>query len=252
MSTCSPVMVAAVAVPPCGQSVHAPSGCSRLAQLVAGEHRAAGRLRRPPSAPPGSCTSPPRPKRSRPWEARASSPKKRRFPCRAVRMQPHHPGDAPPHVEPWSSECATPRHRRAGSWRGAHRPPGAGRADHRRYRRPAPRPRSRPLGSLTPSTGSSPRHVAARRGPRRTPPTARRDAGQNPVPFHDRRRYTEPAGQSSSAHGGGSTYSGKLRRADHAAQPPGVQIEPRRGLHRLHDVKRLGRARHRSRRRHAT
>ena len=42
--------------------------------------------------------------------------------------------------------CATPRHRRAGSWRGAHRPPGAGRADHRRCRRPAPRPRSRPLG----------------------------------------------------------------------------------------------------------
>ena len=59
--------------------------------------------------------------------------------------------------------------------------------------------------SLTPSTGSSPRHVAARRGPRRTPPAARRDAGQNPVPFHGRRRYTEPAGQSSSAHGGGST-----------------------------------------------
>ena len=69
VSTCSPVMVAAVAVPPCGQSVHAPSGCSRLAQLVAEEE--------------------------------------------AVSLQSgadaaHHPGDAPPHVEPWSSDARRP------------------------------------------------------------------------------------------------------------------------------------------------
>ena len=159
MSTCSPVMVAAVAVPPCGQSVHAPSGCSRLAQLVAGEHRAAGRLRRPPSAPPGSCTSPPRPKRSRPWEARASSPKKRRFPCRAVRMQRTIQAMLRltwSHGAPMRDAPAPTRRKLARSSPAS----GSRSSGPQKVSATSTPAEITSARSLTPSTGSSPRHVA--------------------------------------------------------------------------------------------
>ena len=119
----------------------------------------------------------------------------------------HHPGDAPPHVEPWSSDARRPGTDapEAGEELAGLREPvkrtteGVGDQHPRRdHVRSVAHPVHR---VVTASRG-------ARRGPRRTPPAARRDAGQNPVPFHDRRRYTEPAGQSFSAHGGGSTYSG--------------------------------------------